>query len=473
MRSAQHLLSRVVFLCASVTASGACGSDSTGPSEQIAELRFTVQPVDATAGAVISPSVQVVLLDGGGNPVTGADVEVGVQIGANVGGGRLSGSTRVMAANGVATFADLSIDRAGSGYTLTASFGGMRDTSATFTIHPAAPYQLSFVSQPVVDTARSTIAPFVVEIQDRFRNRIEEATDLVTVAFDANPGALILHASGASVDSSVLQYVDPLTPEVLPGLPAFQASEISGMSYDVATGKVLAVEIGTELLEIDPSSGAVAAIGVHGVLPLRGIAWEQGGAGRLLASHPHRNEFYELNPTTAEATLLGGLVIANDSVLGINGLATDPSDGTLYAIVRLRDTANRRVRELVTVDVNTRLATRIGRLSEEGVASLAFYPDGTLYAATGDGGSNPESLWSVDKTDASMRLIVPMGDGNSGEAIAYIPAHLNGTLSMTAVEGVAVFDDLSIDAPATGYTLVATTPGLVAGISVPVDIIRP
>ena len=473
VRVARKTFRLALVLLVPAVASSACGSDTTGPSDQIAEIRFTAQPTDAMAGAVISPVVQIVLLDGDGNRVTSADVEVGVQIGTNVGGGRLSGTTRVTATNGVASFADLSIDKAGSGYALLVSLADMRDTSTTFTINPASPFQLSFVSQPVVDTARRTIAPFVVEIQDRFRNRIEGATDVVAVAFDANPGALIFHASGASADSSVLQYVDPLTPEVLSGLPASQASEITGMTYDAMTGKVLAVEIGTELLEIDPLSGAAATIGGHGVVPLRGLTWEQGGAERLLASHPHRNELYELSPTTATATLLGGLDIANDSVLGINGLATDPSDGSIYAIVRLRDTANRRMRELVTVDVNARVVTRIGTLSEEGVASLAFYPDGALYAATGDGGTNPESLWSVDKTDASMRLIIPMGDGNAGEAIAYIPAHLSGTLVVTAVEGVAVFNELLIDAQAEGYTLVATAPGLSPAVSVPFDIIRP
>ncbi len=456
-----------------MVASGACASDTTGPNDGIAEIRFSAQPADATAGAEISPAVQVVLLDGDGNTITGADVEVGIQIGTNVGGGRLTGTTRVKATNGVASFADLSIDRSGSGYTLLASLAELRDTSTSFAIDPAAPFQLSFVSQPVVDTARGTIAPFVVEIQDQFRNRIMGANDVVTVALDANPGAMIFHASGASTDSSVLQYVDPLTPEVLPGLPAAQASEISGMTYDAMSGRVLAVEIGTELLEIDPLSGAVATIGVHGVLPLRGLTWEQGGSGRLLASHPHRNEMYELNPSTAAATLLGGLDIANDSVLGINGLATDPTDGSIYAVVRLRDNVNRRMRDLVTVDVNALVTTRIGTLSEEGVASLAFYPDGTLYAATGDGGTHPESLWSVDKTDASMKLIVPMGEGNTGEAIVCVPAHLSGTLAVTAAEGVAVFSDLTIDAPAEGYVLIATAPGLATTLSVPFDLIRP
>ena len=45
-------------------------------------------------------------------------------IGTNPGGGTLSGTNPVAAVSGVATFANLSIDKAGNGYTLTASAGG-------------------------------------------------------------------------------------------------------------------------------------------------------------------------------------------------------------------------------------------------------------------------------------------------------------------------------------------------------------
>ncbi len=450
----------------------ACDSP-TGAGSEFAEVRFLTGPADVTAGSTITPAIQVELLGADGSRVSDATVEVTVRIGANPGGGRLSGTTQVTSVGGIASFSDLSIDKSASGYTLWASLGELRDTSAAFAITPGPPDHLAFVAQPVADTARTTLAAFVIEVQDQLGNRIEGAADMVTVALGDNPGAILFHASGSGAVNRVLQYVDPLTPEVLPAISVSPQSEIAGMTRDATTGNLLAVDVGTELLQIDPLTGAVSTIGNHGVLPLRGLAWEQGGAGRLLASQPHVNELYELNPTTAVATLLGSLDIANDSVLGINGLATDPTDGTVYAIVRLRDNLDRKKRDLVTIDLNALSATRVGTLSEDGVASLAFYPNGTLYAATGDGAPNPESLWRVDKTDASMTLIVPMGDGDDGEAIACVPAHLGGTLSVAASDGVALFADLMIDAPADGYTLIATASGLTAAVSLPFSIIRP
>lgn len=52
-------------------------------------------------------------------------------------------------------------------------------------------------------------------------------------------------------------------------------------------------------------------------------------------------------------------------------------------------------------------------------------------------------------------------------------AALLGTIGATAVEGVARFDLVGIDKPGVGYTLVASTPGLPAATSEPIDIVAP
>ena len=73
--------------------------------------------------------------DAQGNVATGFSGSVTVAIDANPGGGTLSGTTNVSAANGVATFSNLSIDRAGNGYTLSATAGGVAGaTSNSFNI---------------------------------------------------------------------------------------------------------------------------------------------------------------------------------------------------------------------------------------------------------------------------------------------------------------------------------------------------
>ena len=157
-------------------------------------LAFTVQPTETTVGNVISPAVRAELQDALGNGVTTATDSVTIGIGVNPSGGILSGSTTVDAVSGVATFSDLSIDKAGTGYALIASAPNLTGTlSAAFNITTVAPAQLAFISQPSNTTAGATISPAVqVEVRDATGNRIDTAADRITMATGVNPGTATL-----------------------------------------------------------------------------------------------------------------------------------------------------------------------------------------------------------------------------------------------------------------------------------------
>ena len=65
-------------------------------------------------------------------------------IGTNPGGSTLSGTNPVAAASGVATFNNLSLNKSGNGYTLTASAAGLTSaTSNTFNITAGAANKLA------------------------------------------------------------------------------------------------------------------------------------------------------------------------------------------------------------------------------------------------------------------------------------------------------------------------------------------
>lgn len=155
-------------------------------------LAFAQQPTTSTAGTAIAPAVTVEIRDAGGNP-TPSTASVAVAIGTNPAGGTLSGTTTRTAVNGTATFSDLSIDRAGSGYTLTAASSGLTGaTSSGFAVTAAAPAKLAFGQQPTNTTAGAAISPAVtVQILDQFGNLTTDTTT-VTVALGANPGSATL-----------------------------------------------------------------------------------------------------------------------------------------------------------------------------------------------------------------------------------------------------------------------------------------
>jgi len=102
------------------------------------QLAFQVQPSKTLPFAKITPAVRVAAVDDQGNTVTSFSGSVTIAIGRDGGlllPGTLSGTRTVPFVNGVATFADLSIDQLGNGYTLRATASGLRDAeSAAFNI---------------------------------------------------------------------------------------------------------------------------------------------------------------------------------------------------------------------------------------------------------------------------------------------------------------------------------------------------
>jgi len=77
----------------------------------------------------------VAVQDSAGNTITTSTAAITMAIGTNPGGGVLSGTTVRNASGGVAAFADLHIDQAASGYTLTATSPGLSGaTTSAFSI---------------------------------------------------------------------------------------------------------------------------------------------------------------------------------------------------------------------------------------------------------------------------------------------------------------------------------------------------
>ena len=131
-----------VLTAAALIPGGACyQDDATAPQNRspIEPLRFAVQPSNTPADSVITPAVQVAIVDAAGKTDTTATNAVTLAIGSNPGGGNLFGTTTVKAARGIASFADLSIDRPSRGYTLVPRSGTLRGaTSAPFDVHGPA-----------------------------------------------------------------------------------------------------------------------------------------------------------------------------------------------------------------------------------------------------------------------------------------------------------------------------------------------
>jgi len=227
-----------------------------------ANLGFLVQPNSARvdtwsqathealgflAATVVTVSIEI--LDEMGFRATSATDAVTLALSSDSGGALHSifGAT-VNAVDGIAVF-ELTIDRAGSGYSLTATADGLTGASSdTFAItDETGPtgVHLAFFRQPnnaKVDTwsledhalldesigiLHSTLVYANVEILSAAGQRITSATDAIALALDANPGGGSLYSFGETTLSAV------------GGVAAFEFTiDESGSGYTVAASGV-------------------------------------------------------------------------------------------------------------------------------------------------------------------------------------------------------------------------------------------
>ncbi len=167
-----------------------------------AALVFQVQPSAVAAGSPISPALQVRVVDGAGNLVTTATNTIALALGANPGPSTLGGTTSVAAVAGVATFGNLTLNRAAAGYTLVATTAGLApDTTAAFTVIPGAAAALAITTAPTTGQSGIALSPQpVIRVVDANGNTVTGSSAVVTAALASGAGTLggALSASAAS-----------------------------------------------------------------------------------------------------------------------------------------------------------------------------------------------------------------------------------------------------------------------------------
>lgn len=161
----------------------------TGIPQRAYKLAFGVQPRATATNAAMTPAVTVTIRDSLNNLVTTATDSVFVAIGNNPGTATLSGTRRAAAVNGVATFANLALNAAASGYTLAATGAGtlLSTISDAFDIFGTAA-KLGVIRQPVGTSAGAVLDTIQVAIQDASGNTVANDTRNVTLTIGTNAG---------------------------------------------------------------------------------------------------------------------------------------------------------------------------------------------------------------------------------------------------------------------------------------------
>ncbi|MGB2693478.1 MAG: hypothetical protein WBC96_13385, partial [Thermodesulfobacteriota bacterium] len=130
---------------------------------------------------------------------------------------------------------------------------------------------------------------------------------------------------------------------------------------------------------------------------------------------------HTINPNTGATISTTEMTLEGRTVRGCNGMAKHPQTNVCYVMLNITpdpDAGPTPPRILATIDQNTGVTTAIGA-ADRTFATIAFTADGTLYGVTGDGGSTPETLFTIDPDTGATSFVMALGNGSDGEAIAY------------------------------------------------------
>ncbi len=429
------------------TASGLAGATSQAFNVlpgAASRLVFSAQPSSTASGSPIAPAVQVSVQDALGNLVTSETRTIAVGLGNNPGGATLSGTTSASASSGVATFGDLLLDKAGSGYTLVASAAGLTGAvSDGFTVTPGPASRLVFIAQPPASVASGAAFSPAVQVadQDAAGNTVPTASSAVTLSLAGGTAGAVL--SGA------------LTQAAVGGIATFSGLSVdkAGAGYELnASGAALT---GTTSTSFSVTPGAPARLvftaqpqdAVAGQSISPAVAVEVVDAAGNMVTTATTTVTLSLGGGTAGAVLSGTLTrSASGGVATFGDLSVNRS-GSGYALAAAAPS--------LAGATSTAFAVAAGAPSQ-----LAYTVEPPASAVAGQ-------LLTVEVTvrDA-LGNTAPSPAQTVVLALASGPVTpLGGTTTLTTTAGVARFTDLHVDRVGTGYSIGATSGGLTPATS--------
>ena len=395
------------------------------------------------------PAVVVTALDAFANTVTTFTGNVTLAFGSHPPGSAIGGTTTVAAVAGIATFSALARFTVAGGYTLVASASGVGSTATNaFTVSPAPAVALAFLVQPTSGLAGTTITPaVVVEIEDSLGNVVPTATNAVTIAIGTNPGGATLsgtktvNAIAGSATFGGLSLDKVGTGYTLAATSSGLSSATSG-NFNIAVAALNRIVFTTE--PVNMVAGAPFTTVVVTAQDTFGNTVPTFTGNVTLAFGTHPGGATSLGGTTTVAAVAGVATFANLAPLTVTGV---------YTLVASASGVPPNHTTSFTVSAAAPAVLVFLQQPKGGFAGALIAPAVTVGVE--------DSLGNI-VTSSTAPVTMAFG-ANPGQGL------LGGTLTMSASSGVATFGDLKIGVAASGYTLVATSPGLPSATSVPFD----
>ena len=427
-----------------LTATSAGLTDDTSASFDItaatkAKLAFSVEPSNAEVDTVVAPSIKIEIQDTYGNKTADTDSITLVINNDPPTGTTLGGTLSVAAVAGEATFSDIDLNKVGVGFTLDATAGGLTTaTSSAFDI-TTTPTQLVITQEPADVYANFAIAPAItVEIRDGSNNLVTSATDNITVAFSANPGPGTL--GGTLTVAAVAGIATFSDLEVDTVANAYSLNFTSGaLTNDISdTFDVTAAPATKLAFNVQPSNTQAG----QGISPSITVEIQDAASNVVTTATDNVTLAFGTDASSGAATLGGTLTVA--AVAGIATFSGINIDKAFTGYTLNATSGALTLATSTTFDITPYTAVKLGYKVE---------PVDTTDAAVISPSIEVSILDTYDNivTSASVTITLAFAnDASSGSAT------LGGTLAKATSSGVATFDNITVNYPATGYTLQAT-----------------
>ena len=486
------------------------------------KLTFTTQPPANGTAAGMPFTTVVQVQDSGGNLVTTSTASITITSMAS----GVTGTTRVVASGGVATFNNLILNTAGS-YTLTAAAASLTpDVSNSITIAPGTASQLVFTTQPSNGTAGQALTPaVVVKIQDNFGNVVNSTASVVvssaptgvntqvnasagvatfnnlsfntanSYTLTATSGALTVQSSSFTISAASANKLVFSTQPPANGTAgqAFSAVvKVQDSNGNLVTSSNASITIGSSPSGI---TGTVTATASGGVATFNSLVLNTAGSYTLGASASGLNNATS-NPIAIVAASASQLVFTTQPSSGTAGQALTPA-----VVLQIQDAFGNVVGSNAQVTIASVPAGAGGTTQINAVAGVATFNNlvfnaANNYTLTATSASIPSSTsnqFTISAASANKLVFTtqPPANGTAGQAFSAVvkvqdangnvtvssvtqvtitsPASITGTTQVTAVNGVATFNNLILDT-AGSYTLTATSTGLTNASSNPIAI---
>ena len=407
-------------------------------------ISFTTQPSNTAAGASITPAIVAHVQDAGGNPISGDGVTLTIANNAGGAGTGLTGGSSVNTdSNGNATFGGVSLNKVGTGYTLTATDSSgtpLMATSGAFNITAGAASAISFTTQPSNATAGASIAPAIVaHVQDAGGNAVSGDGVTLTIANNAGgAGTVLTGGSSVSTDGNGNATFSGVSLNKVGTAYTLTATDSSGTArtahsgaFKITAGAASAISFATQPSNATAGANITPAIVVH-VQDVSGNAVS--GDGIVLA----------IGNNVGGSSLTGGGLVSTDS----NGNAT-------FSGVSLNKAGSGYTLQATDSSATPLVSTSSGFSISAAVPAVLTF---SVQPSDTTAGVAISPAVQVSLIDAFGNL--ETGDSTHSVTLALAAGSdptFSGGNAVTLSAGVATFPAVELTLAASGYKLSAST----------------